>query len=156
MRWALLLHVTSALALLAVSRAFLAQKATHVHTKLCATSTSPTAAAKQEGGYTHEGMPTGLDAVANQALEGLASAVDSGAKRLRIDVLPPGLNQKLESTAPSNAGLLLAFLRAMLPAFDQMQSVKVRTHLLVMLSETYAVATIAELLVRMQAAACLR
>jgi hypothetical protein len=125
MRWALLLRVTSALALAAVSSAFLAQTARPVHTELHATSTSPAAAAKQKGGYTHEGMPTGLDAVANQALEGLASAVESEAKRLRIDILPPGLNQKLESTAPSNAGLLLAFLRALLPAFDQMQSVKV-------------------------------
>jgi hypothetical protein len=129
MRWALPLRVTSALALFALSSAFLAQTARTVHSKLCATSTSPAAAAKQEGGYTHEGMPTGLDAVANQALEGLASAIDSGAKRLKIDVLLPGLNQKLESTAPSNAGLLLAFLRAMLPAFDQMQSVKVGRHL---------------------------
>eukprot|EP00611_Tribonema_gayanum_P012978 TRINITY_DN2371_c0_g1_i3.p1 TRINITY_DN2371_c0_g1~~TRINITY_DN2371_c0_g1_i3.p1 ORF type:complete len:476 (-),score=134.93 TRINITY_DN2371_c0_g1_i3:2020-3408(-) len=101
-------------------------RARHVNSRpvLCSTSTSKASSSGVGEGYTHEGMPAGIDEVASQALEGLAAAVSSGQKRLKVDIFVPGLNPKLEGSAPYNAGLLLAFVKSLLPALDACANIK--------------------------------
>mmetsp|Transcript_7575 Transcript_7575/g.11341 ORF Transcript_7575/g.11341 Transcript_7575/m.11341 type:complete len:521 (+) Transcript_7575:59-1621(+) len=70
-------------------------------------------------------MPNSLDEISNQALNNLYNSFQDNLKRLKVDILVPGLNPKLENSAPYNTGLLLAFLHSLLSAFKQFKSVKV-------------------------------
>ncbi|CAM9109817.1 unnamed protein product, partial [Phaeothamnion confervicola] len=69
--------------------------------------------------------PSSIGGVAGQALDSVRRAVKAGEKRLQVDILLPGLNPKLENSAPYSPALLLSLLREVLSAFDDCASVKV-------------------------------
>jgi len=52
-------------------------------------------------------VPTSLDEVLIQAQTDFAAAAAMGVKRLRVEILTPGLNEQIESRFPFDAGMLV-------------------------------------------------
>lgn len=101
--------------------------ATPLHHRLGSTS-SPISAAEVESkleGVWDKSVPPSIEAVIAQAQASLGAALESGEKRVRVDIRTPGLDEALEQTAIREKSLLLSVVGAFFPLLANMQKAKV-------------------------------